>query len=110
MDIPSPETCTKVEVFFVTGRHERQRDGELASVWTLRNLANAGYQNVSRDHLYMRDPNSHGPVSKHKIDARIAIEQKGFTIIANIGDQESDLVGHHAERTFKVPNPFYHIP
>jgi acid phosphatase len=58
----------------------------------------------------MRDPNSRGPVSNHKTEARISIERMGFTIIANIGDQESDLAGHHAERTFKIPNPFYFIP
>ena len=30
--------------------------------------------------------------------------------IANLGDQESDLIGGHAERTFKLPNPFYLMP
>jgi len=34
----------------------------------------------------------------------------GVTIIVNVGDQESDLAGSHAERTFKVPNPFYFVP
>jgi hypothetical protein len=33
----------------------------------------------------------------------------GFTIIANIGDQKSDLEGGYAEMTFKVPSPFYFI-
>jgi acid phosphatase len=28
-------------------------------------------------------------------------------IIANMGDQASDLAGGHAEKTFKLPNPFY---
>jgi acid phosphatase len=27
----------------------------------------------------------------------------------NIGDQESDLDGGHADRDFKLPNPFYFI-
>ena len=35
---------------------------------------------------------------------------QGFTIIANVGDQPSDLAGGYAERTFLVPNPFYRIP
>lgn len=34
----------------------------------------------------------------------------GFRIIVNVGDQESDLAGGHAERAFKLPNPFYIIP
>jgi hypothetical protein len=28
----------------------------------------------------------------------------------NIGDQMSDLDGGFAERTYKLPNPFYFIP
>ena len=35
------------------------------------------------------------------------LEAEGYTIIGNIGDQLSDLEGGHAERTFKLPNPFY---
>jgi hypothetical protein len=105
-----PEPCTKIEVFFITGRKDIEVDNEKASVWTLRNLDQSGYRGISADHLYMRDPHSSGPVSEHKIAARKAIEALGYTIIANIGDQESDLVGEHAERTFKVPNPFYFIP
>jgi acid phosphatase len=98
-------TCTKVAVFFVTGRTQSDE----AQKWTETNLTNAGYRDW--DGLYMRAPAAHGqPVSEHKTKARIDIESKGFTIIANIGDQESDLAGEHAERKFKVPNPFYFIP
>ena len=97
--------CTRITVFFVTGRYESAE----ARDWTERNLANAGYHGWKQ--LYMRDPATRGhPVSEHKIAARIDIERQGFTIVANIGDQDSDLVGDHAERVFKVPNPFYLIP
>jgi hypothetical protein len=97
--------CTPVAVFFVTGRYQSTE----AQVWTEKNLTNAGYRDW--DGLYMRDPATRGrPVSEHKTRARIDIESKGFTIVANVGDQESDLAGEHAERTFKVPNPFYFIP
>ena len=34
----------------------------------------------------------------------------GFTIILSVGDQESDLKGGYAERTFKLPNPVYYLP
>ena len=57
----------------------------------------------------MRDPRSVGSASNHKIAARADIERRGFTIIANIGDQNSDLVGGYAEMTFKLPNPFYFL-
>jgi acid phosphatase len=102
--LPVPN-CTKVAVFFITGRYEK--DG--AQAWTEANLTKAGYRGW--DGLYMRDPATEGrPVSEHKTGARADIESRGFTIIANVGDQESDLVGGHAERTFKIPNPFYFIP
>ena len=116
-EVGEPADCKKVEVFFVTGRRETEYQGpdpefkgKKASDWTLRNLDLAGYGAVAADHLYMRDPASTGLVSEHKVAARTAIETLGYTIVANIGDQESDLVGGHAERTFKVPNPFYFIP
>jgi hypothetical protein len=57
----------------------------------------------------MRKPDSHGSAVNHKAPARAVIERQGFTIIANIGDQQSDLEGGYAEMTFKVPNPFYFI-
>jgi acid phosphatase len=102
--------CTPIDVFFITGRRQIEHNYEMASVWTLRNLNNAGYGAVSPDHLYMRDPNSVGTVADYKSSARADIESKGFTIITNIGDQYSDLAKGHAEMTFKVPNPFYFIP
>jgi acid phosphatase len=108
IDQPSP--CTKIDVFFVTGRREQAHNQEMPSVWTLRNLNAAGFGAVERDRLYMRDPASTGSVTGHKSAARADIESKGFTIIANVGDQKSDLAGGHADMTFKVPNPFYFIP
>jgi len=34
------------------------------------------------------------------------LAEAGYTIIATVGDQESDLEGGFAECRFKVPNPF----
>ena len=108
--IGQPAPCTAIDVFFVTGRREIEHRYEPASIWTLRNLESAGYGAVSRDHLYVRDPASTTSVADYKSAARADIESRGFTIIANIGDQKSDLANGHAEMTFKVPNPFYFIP
>ena len=49
-------------------------------------------------------------VVDYKSSERAKIAAKGFTIIANVGDQPSDLAGGYAERTFLVSNPFYRIP
>ena len=40
---------------------------------------------------------------------RQKIEADGYAIIANLGDQPSDLAGGHAE-PFLLPNPYYRIP
>ena len=45
-----------------------------------------------------------------KSGERAALEGQGYRILANVGDQESDLAGGHADRSFKLPNPFYFIP
>jgi predicted secreted acid phosphatase len=94
-----------VAVFFITGRFD---EGEKKSATEL-NLKRAGYSDW--DGLYLRDPGApRASVAEYKRDARIDIERKGYMIIANIGDQDSDLAFGHAELTFKVPNPFYFIP
>lgn len=111
LDVPSAEACRKVEVFFITGRRERLViDGEANAVFTLRNLKAAGFDDAAQDHLYLRGDDKNLTVVPHKSAAREAIEKQGFTILANIGDQASDLAGGHAERTFKLPNPFYFLP
>jgi acid phosphatase len=45
-----------------------------------------------------------------KAPIRAQIEQSGYTVIANVGDQPSDLVGGHAEKMFLLPDPFYRVP
>ena len=45
-----------------------------------------------------------------KAPQRAQIEAQGYTIIANIGDQPSDLAGGFAQQTYLLPNPFYRIP
>jgi predicted secreted acid phosphatase len=92
-----------VAVFFITGRPESQRTA------TEQNLRNAGYHGYSA--LYMVPEGTHYPsASNFKAPVRATIEAGGYTIIANMGDQPSDLAGGHAEKTFLLPNPFYRIP
>ncbi|PIU45680.1 MAG: hypothetical protein COS95_02525 [Ignavibacteriales bacterium CG07_land_8_20_14_0_80_59_12] len=45
-----------------------------------------------------------------KSGARKEIQEKGFTILATISDQYSDLLGGYAQRTFKLPDPMYSLP
>ena len=37
-----------------------------------------------------------------KSGQRAALEGQGYRIVANVGDQESDLVSGHADRSFKL--------
>jgi predicted secreted acid phosphatase len=93
----------RVAVFFVTGRHESQRKV------TIRNLHRAGFDDWSD--LMTRPDEKAKTILPFKSGARAKIEsgRKPYTIIATIGDQQSDLDGGHAECTFKIPNPFYFI-
>ncbi|MEU4083468.1 HAD family acid phosphatase [Streptomyces aureus] len=85
-----------VAVFFVTAR-----PGIIASE-TKWNLKTVGYP---VDGLYVRDlPDLFDEVSAYKTGKRAEIESLGYTIIANVGNNTTDLVGGHAERTFKLPD------
>jgi predicted secreted acid phosphatase len=92
-----------VSVFFITGRSEALRTPTEA------NLRSAGYDGWAA--VVMRPAGSSTPsAADFKAPERAKIAAQGFTIIANIGDQPSDLAGGYSERTFLVPNPFYRIP
>lgn len=100
---------TGVSVFFVTGRYEFERAA------TVENLRKAGY--VDKDGrngwaaLIMRPAGTSTPsAADFKAPERAKIEMRGYTIIANVGDQASDLGGGHAERGFLLPDPFYRVP
>jgi predicted secreted acid phosphatase len=88
-----------VEVVLLTGRRERDREA------TERNLRAAGCTGYVL--LICRPEADRGASADFKTAERRKLSEAGRTIIANLGDQESDLSGGFAERTFKLPNPFY---
>jgi hypothetical protein len=92
-----------VTVFFITGRRAKAR------TTTITNLRGAGYTGRLRVRLR---PNRERPGTHDgwKSRTRRAITDRGYTIVANVGDQRSDLTGGHALRAFKLPNPMYVIP
>jgi acid phosphatase len=90
-------------IFFITGRDESQRAA------TERNLHDTGYTGYER--LIMEPTGAHYlSAVDFKAPQRAHIEAQGYTIIANIGDQPSDLAGGFAQQTYLLPNPFYRIP
>jgi len=82
-------------VFFVTARPEILR------LQTQINLRSVGYTIAG---LHMRPWFDGRPDAALKTAARTEIERQGYTIVANIGNNVSDLSGGHAERTFKLPD------
>lgn len=88
-----------VEAIFITGRRERLRTATEA------NLRAVGCGDFAV--LTMAPNDWKRPTSAFKTAERARLASEGFGIVANLGDQESDLAGGHAERTFKLPNPFY---
>lgn len=50
------------------------------------------------------------PTIQYKSGTRAYIESLGYEIVANFGDQFSDLLGGFADDTFKMPNPNYYLP
>ncbi|OPG06126.1 hydrolase [Streptomyces sp. GKU 895] len=85
-----------VSLFFVTAR-----PGIIRAV-TDYNLDHVGYD-VSG--LYVRSfIDLFKDVAAYKTAQRVDIENKGYTIIANIGNSATDLSGGHAEKTYKLPD------
>ena len=50
------------------------------------------------------------PTIQYKSGTRAYIESQGYDIVADFGDQFSDLEGGFADKTFKMPNPNYYLP
>jgi acid phosphatase len=91
-----------VAVFFISGRPAGLREA------TERNLREQGYQweNV----IVFPEGASFKSAVDFKAPERKKIAERGYTIVLSMGDQESDLKGGYAERTFKLPNPVYFLP
>ena len=90
-------------VFFISDRDESQRAA------TEPNLQSAGYTGYTG--LILAPAGAQYPsAADFKAPQRAAIEGEGYTIVANIGDQPSDLTGGHSQQTFLLPDPFYRIP
>lgn len=99
-----------VAVFFISGRRHKQR------LATIRNLDREGFEGWAA--LRLRPDDDHaksivafksGERAKLENPANFKDGEKSFTIIANIGDQQSDLAGGFAECGVQLPNPFYFI-
>lgn len=94
-----------IAVFFITGR--RAIADKLEDDPTYKNLIKEGFTNF--DGLYLKPKTGKIKTVDYKSGARKEIMEKGYIIIANIGDQYSDLEGGYAVQHFKLPNPMYFV-
>ncbi|GAA1444546.1 HAD family acid phosphatase [Leifsonia poae] len=110
--------CTIVGL---TGRNDDQKAA------TLGNLAKVGYTGftaanyytkwtgvgTSQQPSYITCATAKCTTIEYKSQTRAHVESASggrYDIVANFGDQFSDLIGGHADRTIKLPNPTYYLP
>ncbi|MFC8708582.1 HAD family acid phosphatase [Streptomyces sp. NPDC057197] len=107
-----------VAVFYNSGLSEAQRT---AAVQNLKKVGadvnlDAGHmflKDAANPPAYLRDCAAPGAwkctTVQFKAGTRKHIESLGYDIVANFGDQYSDLEGGYADRTYKLPNPTYYV-
>ncbi len=110
--------CTVVGI---TGRNDDQKAA------TIGNLTKLGYEGFTAANYYTKwtgvgTSQQPGYVTcaaakcttiEYKSQTRKHVESAsggGYRIVANFGDQFSDLKGGHADRAVKLPNPTYYLP
>jgi hypothetical protein len=111
LDLEAKAEAKGYTVFFLTGRPETQRAPTEA------NLTDAGFD-WDNANVFLKDNTSPWLASctptctrvQYKSLTRQHIESLGYDIVANLGDQFSDLDGGFSDRTFKIPNPMYFLP
>lgn len=101
-------------VFFITGRPQSQ------TAATIKDLTSAGYAAPKSGHLFLKPPTaptylqcahpSACTTIEYKSGTRKYISSLGYTIVADFGDQYSDLLGGDAGHQVKIPDPMYYIP
>lgn len=94
-----------VAVFFISGRTADQRD------ITEENLRRAGFKDFQQ---LITTEHGTQEIGAFKRGHRRKITDGGWTIVANVGDQFSDLNGKDGKPTepcsYKLPNPYYNLP
>jgi 5'-nucleotidase (lipoprotein e(P4) family) len=92
----------EIAIMFLSGRKEPQRAA------TERALKDAGFTQWTE--LLLRGPEeSELKAAEYKAGRRAQLEEQGYAIVLNLGDQASDLAGGHAEQSLLMPNPFYQV-
>ncbi|KAD4889329.1 hypothetical protein E3N88_21402 [Mikania micrantha] len=90
------------KIVFLTGTKEPFRTPRI------KNLKAVGYTEWEK--LILKGENEHGSAVVYKSGKRKELEEAGYRIRGNMGDQWSDLIGSNpGDRVFKLPDPMYYI-
>ncbi|XP_062179239.1 stem 28 kDa glycoprotein-like [Phragmites australis] len=91
-----------IKPVILTGRREDKREA------TAKNLELAGY--VGYEKLLLKPVDARVPSMEFKSGERKKLEDAGYVIVGNIGDQWTDILGApEGGRTFKLPDPMYYV-
>lgn len=91
-----------IKPVFITGRTEDKR---AITVANLRSQGISGWMNLT-----LKQSGVKGTAISYKSAERQKLQDAGYVIVGNIGDQWSDLLGApEGARTFKLPDPLYYI-
>ena len=130
VDMVEPAAAEGYAIFFITGRPTSQYDATLANLTTADVVGgiSAGYPTpeelftkpaVGSYPAYLDTPefcadaiatSTSCHTVPYKAGTRAYIESLGYDIVADFGDQYSDLFGGYTDQTFKMPNPNYYLP
>jgi len=89
-----------IKIVFLTGRTKEQCSA------TRLNLIEAGYKKFNT--IICRNKNEFNVSTfRYKQNHRKALTEKGFNIIACVGDQEADIEGKYTGIKIKIPNYLY---
>ncbi|XP_034695463.1 acid phosphatase 1-like [Vitis riparia] len=91
-----------IKIVFLTGKGEDERNVTVA------NLKKVGYHTWEK--LILRKSSDESTALVYKSNQRKKVEESGYKIVGNMGDQWSDILGtNRGNRTFKLPDPMYYI-
>jgi predicted secreted acid phosphatase len=102
LDLDRRAKVLGVAVFFISARPPNLREA------TEKNLREQGFD--WDEVILLPQDASFANGADFKAPERKRIAEHGYTILLTMGDQQSDLSGGYAERTYKLPNPVYLIP
>jgi predicted secreted acid phosphatase len=122
VDLVAAARASGCAVIGLTGRNDTQKAA------TLGNLAEVGYLGFTDDLYFTKWKSGTVPTDRpwlagtpcadgvcttieyKSLTRKHVVDDLGYDVVVNYGDQFSDLIGGYADRQVKLPNPTYYLP